>query len=151
SVRKITQGALPHPHAEPLSELPAGTRTLIAVGGGTLLDAAKLRRAERHPAVGLVAVPSIWGSGAEASPVAVAREGGRKVVRMGPEYLPDARVVWPELAATLPERLARRACGDAWAHAVEGFLSPLASEELRREIAGLVNDMATLPIGRDPR
>ena len=151
SVRGVTELALPHPHREPLTDLPPGTRTLVAIGGGTLLDAAKVWRREQAPHVALVAVPSLWGSGAEASPVAVANEGGRKVVRMGPEYLPDARVVWPALAATVPERLARRACGDAWAHAVEGFLSPLATEDLRREIAPLIAEMLGLPLGRDPR
>ena len=151
SVRTATEAAIPYPHREPLGSLPPGTRTLVAVGGGTLLDAAKVFRRERAPGVFLVAVPSIWGSGAEASPVAVTNEGGRKVVRMGPEYLPDARVTWPALADTLPERLARRACGDAWVHALEGFLSPLASEDLRREIAGLMGVMLDLPLSNDPR
>ena len=151
SVRSAVRVGIPYPQVEPGEDLPPATRTLVAVGGGTLLDAAKVFRRERAPQVFLVAIPSIWGSGAEASPVAVISEGGRKVIRMGPEYLPDARVLWPSLAGTIPDRLARRACGDAWAHALEGFLSPLASEDLRHEIAALMRAMLDLPLSRDPR
>jgi alcohol dehydrogenase class IV len=59
-------------------------------------------------------------------------------------------VVWPELAATIPAERARMACGDVWAHALEGFLSPLAKPELRRELAGLLQEMLRLPLGNDP-
>jgi alcohol dehydrogenase class IV len=125
--------------------------TLIAVGGGTLIDAAKLRvRAQARP-VRLIAIPSIWGSGAEASPIAIGREEGRKVVHMAEELVPDVRVVWPELGETVPPERARIACGDAWAHALEGFLSPLAKDELRRDLAAVIVNMLALPIGYDPR
>jgi alcohol dehydrogenase class IV len=142
---------LPHPLVGSLAGLPDAARTLIAMGGGTLLDAAKIFRAESRPALRLIAVPSIWGSGAEASPVAVAQEGLRKRIRIGERYLPDVRVLWPELADSLPESRARQACGDAWSHALEGFLSPLADSPLRRRIAALLRRMRELPLGRDAR
>src|SRR5688572_18872512 len=63
--------------------------TLIVVGGGALMDRAKLvRRSFR-----LIVVPSIWGSGAEVSPVAV---GEDKHATVDPQLLPDVRVDWPE-------------------------------------------------------
>jgi alcohol dehydrogenase class IV len=99
----------------------------------------------------LVAIPSLWGSGAEASPVAVTLEGGRKVIRLDPAYIPDVRVSWPELAESIPPLLARRACGDVWSHALEGFLSPLASNNLRGELANLVSSLLQIPIGKDAR
>jgi alcohol dehydrogenase class IV len=152
SVRARSESALPYPTREPLAALEPATRTLVVVGGGTLMDAAKVFRHEQAPSVSLVAIPSIWGSGAEASPVAIeTRADGRKVIRMGPEYLPDVRVQWPELADSLPPRLARHACGDAWSHALEGLLSPLASEELRADIGNVLSAMLDLPIGADPR
>ncbi|HEV7921436.1 MAG TPA: iron-containing alcohol dehydrogenase [Thermoanaerobaculia bacterium] len=127
------------------------SHNLIVIGGGTLIDEAKRFVYDEAPRVRLIAIPSIWGSGAEASPVVVLNRDGRKEIRMGEEYLPHARAVWPELAATLPAGRAREACGDAWAHAIEGFLSPLATEELRIEIAALMGEMIAVGIGNDAR
>ncbi|HEX6880778.1 MAG TPA: hypothetical protein VF135_10470, partial [Terriglobales bacterium] len=45
-------------------DLPEGAETLIVAGGGTLIDRAKVFRKNTHPALKLVAIPSIWGSGA---------------------------------------------------------------------------------------
>lgn len=152
SVRTRSESTLPFPHRVPLAPLDANTRMLIVIGGGTLMDAAKVFRHERAPTVSLVAIPSIWGSGAESSPVAVETgEDGRKIIRMGAEYLPDVRVQWPELADSIPSRLARHACGDAWSHLLEGFLSPLASDELLVESAPALSAMLELSIGADPR
>jgi len=151
SVAARTGASLPHSVLDPQAALPDATRTLIAVGGGTLMDAAKIFRAESRPDLRLIAIPSVWGSGAEASPVAVAQDGLRKRIRLGDQYVPDVRVRWPELADSLSDRGIRRACGDAWSHALEAFLSPLADAPLRRAIAALIGRMLELPIGRDPR
>jgi len=75
----------------------------------------------------------------------------RKEIHMGEGFLPNARVVWPELAVTVPPTLARYACGDSWSHALEGFLCPLAHDALRREIATLMAEMLALPLAPDPR
>src|SRR5262249_50055092 len=103
SVAGRVAAALPHPLLEPLAGLPTTTRTLIAVGGGTLIDAAKVFRVETAPGLRLIAIPSVWGSGAEASPVAVAQDGLRKRIRVGTQYVPDVRVLWPELGDSLPD------------------------------------------------
>ena len=85
---------------------------VICIGGGTLLDIAKAWRADRSPAIRLIAVPSVWGSGAEVSPIVVLNDGGKKMIRMDDRFLPDEVVYWPELAQGLPERVARAGCGD---------------------------------------
>jgi alcohol dehydrogenase class IV len=146
SVRSQVEQELGINSVHDLRELGKQTDTLIAVGGGTLLDEAKAWAAEVCPDVRLVAIPSIWGSGAEASPIAVLNRGSEKQIRIGPEYLPEIRVEWPELAKSVPEALAAWACGDVWAHALEGFLSPLAGDSLRAEIAILVREMLEAPI-----
>lgn len=115
-----------------------GVSRLIVLGGGTLIDRAKFWRAERSPQTWLLAIPSIWGSGAEASQVAVRTENDKKVPHVGMQFQPDARAIWPELAALVPACRARWGCGDTWSHALEGFLSPLSSPELREEIAGFI-------------
>src|SRR5262249_30989246 len=51
----------------------------------------------------------------------------------------------------VPRRLVRYACGDTWAHALEGFLSPLAGDALRQEIAALVTELLALPFEADAR
>lgn len=122
------------PDAEP----PAGIRTLVVIGGGSLIDHAKLWRRDRSPATRLVAVPSLWGSGADASPVAVRTQDGRKVFELAESLRPDARATWPELAAHVPPALARAGYGDTWSHALEALFSPLASEALRARTADFI-------------
>jgi alcohol dehydrogenase class IV len=142
---------LPFQQAADLDSLPADLETLIVIGGGTLMDRAKLWRASQSPRTRLIVIPSIWGSGAEVSPVAVIDRDGAKEIRVGEELIPDIRCLWPELADDLPEVLARHGCGDAWAHALEGFLSPLAGPELQVELAELLGEMALMPLSADPR
>ncbi|HBD10158.1 MAG TPA: hypothetical protein DCZ69_18040 [Syntrophobacteraceae bacterium] len=55
--------------------------------------------------------------------------------------MPDRYSFWPELASSIPRHLAQYGCGDCWAHALEGFFSPLGSPALRQEIAGLIQEM----------
>ena len=133
--------ALPWPVAEPLQPLPPGTQSLVVIGGGALIDEAKAYRAREARTVRLIAVASRWGSGAEASPVTVLDRSGRKEIHLDAAWLPDATVEWPELALSLPESLARQGCADALSHAVEGFLSPIAAEPLRAEIAEVIRRM----------
>ena len=134
----------------PVFESQPGADTLVVVGGGTLIDEAKGWRFEQAPGVQLVAIPSIWGSGAEASPVLVRNREGRKVIQVDPRFKPDFRVLWPELAVSISRERARIACGDVWAHAIEGFLSPLATAELRADLAALMMRMLALPLANAP-
>jgi alcohol dehydrogenase class IV len=151
SIRERVGNQLPWLPISPDEPLPADLETLVVIGGGTLIDRAKLVAKTRSPALRLVAVPSLWGSGAEASPIAVTDAKGKKEIRMDPRFIPDHRVIWPELAASLSAAAARHGCGDCWAHALEGFLSPLATESLRGELAELMRHMLSLPLGNDPR
>lgn len=123
-----------------------GVEWLLAVGGGKLIDEAKVLRAE-HPQVKLAALPTLWGSGAEASPIAVLNVDGKKVIRMGPEMLPEVIVSYPDFAKTLSSEFIKHACGDAWSHALEGFLSPLGTDETRADLAAVMKRMRQQPIG----
>ncbi len=62
---------LPFHPVPSFDDIPAETKTLIVSGGGSLMDQAKYFRARLRPELNLVLIPSIWGSGAEASPIAV--------------------------------------------------------------------------------
>lgn len=137
---------------ENLEQIDSGVETLIVVGGGEVLDRCKYWRNHTRPQIILVAIPSLWGSGAEVSPIVVLNTPqGEKEIHIGDEYLPDIRSVLPELTHTLTEQHAFFACGDVWAHALEGFLSPLASNELRAEMANLIEEILALPLGNDAR
>ncbi len=135
--------------AAPAASTPIAT--VIAIGAGAFLDRVKLGWRERAPDAALVAVPTLWGSGAEASPVAVWTEGGKKQFRLDQALRPTAVAYHPGFAATVSPDQARAACGDVWAHAVEGFLSPLAGDALRTELAALIGELLVLPPASDAR
>lgn len=104
-------------------------RAVVAVGGGTVLDHAKLVAAvQDHPDLmqrivvpqrcglvqltapyprraPLVAVPTTLGTGAEVSPVATVETDGAKRLVLGSQLRPDAYVHDDELTATLPADL----------------------------------------------
>jgi alcohol dehydrogenase class IV len=109
----------------------AGQARVVAIGGGSFLDRVKLWRCETSPQTWLCAVASLWGSGAEASPIAVRVESGEKIAHMNAVLRPEARAVWPELASMIPAHLARWGYGDTLTHAVEAFLSPLGGDDNR--------------------
>jgi alcohol dehydrogenase class IV len=150
SVAQRVAASLPHPLVTE-GDVPPRTPTVVAVGGGALIDRAKAAIKRDGRAARLVAVPSRWGAGAEVSPVLVLDGQQGKEVSVSPAYVPDARGFWPELAATLDERAALDGCADAWAHALEALVSPLASADTRNDAAELVEELAALPVGRDPR
>ncbi|WP_295394864.1 iron-containing alcohol dehydrogenase [uncultured Thiodictyon sp.] len=144
-------GSLRCPWVADLNQLPQDLDTLVVVGGGRRIDQAKWWRVQHRPGLRLVAIATIWGSGAENSPIAVLDHDGVKEIHLGEQYLPDVRCTFPEFAQEIPLSLARSGCGDVWTHALEGFLSPLADRPLREELAALIGDLLGLPIGRDPR
>jgi alcohol dehydrogenase class IV len=149
SLAALTASLAPFPQGEPCEALPSDLDTLIAVGGGALMDRAKLAARECGRPVRLIAVPSLWGSGAEASPIVVLDREGAKEIHVDAKYVPDGRSIWPELMASIPDDRARYGCGDCWAHALEGFLSPLASDELRQDLADLMRRMLNTRLGKD--
>ena len=124
---------------------PEGMRQLLVVGGGSLIDHAKFECAARK--LRLIAIPSIWGSGAENTPIVVLDKDGRKSFQVGEKFFPHARSIWPELANTVSERRRMAGCGDCWTHALEGFLSPVASEGLRLEMAELIRTLIDTTLG----
>jgi alcohol dehydrogenase class IV len=150
SVAARANGTLPWPRATLAEAVTQGLDTLVVIGGGTMIDEAKAAVRDAGRPRRLVVIPSIWGSGAEASPVVVLNREGKKQIRIDRKYLPDYCVCWPELAKSVPADRARQACGDCWAHALEGFLSPLATDNVRDELSRVIQDMSATPLGNNP-
>jgi alcohol dehydrogenase class IV len=146
SVRDRVAARIGLPLIDAPDGLPVDAETLLVVGGGTAIDRAKHFRMTHRPALRLIAIPSLWGSGAEVSPIAVLN-CGKKDIYFSDDLVPDRYVVWSELAQSGPPDLLRFACGDVWAHAFEAFCSPLATEAIRAQAAELMSEIATYPLG----
>lgn len=119
-----------------------GCDGVLAVGGGSVLDSAKLiallatnagtaadymgRPQARHgPAAPLVAVPTTAGTGSEASPSAgIHPDAATASLGMNSRHLvPALAVLDPELSLSLPARLTAATGIDALSHCIEGYLS----------------------------
>ena len=112
-----------------------GPTSIVAVGGGSVIDAAKAmrlfhespeltlreltlpfldarKRVAHYPGdrahVRLVAVPTTAGTGSEVSPAAVITVGGRKVTLVDYSLVPDMAIVDPRLTLSMPPSADRR-------------------------------------------
>lgn len=112
---------------------------ILAIGGGSALDAAKLigllaahggplsayygENAVPAPTIPLVAVPTTAGTGSEATPVAVVSDPDRelKVGISSPYLVPAAAVVDPEFVLGAPDAVMAYSGIDALVHLVESY------------------------------
>jgi acetaldehyde dehydrogenase / alcohol dehydrogenase len=131
--------------------------TIIALGGGSPMDAAKVmwllyehpdidfadmrqkfsdirKRAFRFPLLGararLVCVPTTSGTGAEVTPFAVISDpaSGKKYPLADYALTPSVAIVDPLLTADLPPALAADSGFDALTHAIEAYVSVYAND-----------------------
>ncbi|WP_031174019.1 iron-containing alcohol dehydrogenase [Streptomyces durhamensis] len=123
-----------------------GARVVVALGGGSALDAAKAvavgighesvaglvgRTLEPSPdSLPVIAVPTTAGSGAEVTKGAIITDvvRGLKSGIRGDDLFPKVAIVDPALTDILPRRVALDSGFDAMAHAVEGFLARRSGE-----------------------
>jgi acetaldehyde dehydrogenase/alcohol dehydrogenase len=166
-VRRYLGGAAAHVYGEiepepPEAQIRAGVEvlerlrpdTIIAIGGGSVIDAAKgmrlfyeapdlqmrelalpfldaRKRVARYPdsahEVRLVAIPTTAGTGSEVSPAAVITVGDRKVTLVDYSLVPDIAVVEPRLTLTMPPQVTADSGIDALTHALEAGVSIFAS------------------------
>ncbi|WBB61961.1 bifunctional acetaldehyde-CoA/alcohol dehydrogenase [Streptomyces sp. WMMC500] len=131
--------------------------TIIALGGGSPMDAAKVmwllyeqpgidfadmrqkfsdirKRAFRFPVLGaaarLVCIPTTSGTGAEVTPFAVISDPatGKKYPLADYALTPSVAIVDPLLTADLPPALAADSGFDALTHAIEAYVSVYAND-----------------------
>ncbi|MGZ4307142.1 MAG: bifunctional acetaldehyde-CoA/alcohol dehydrogenase [Solirubrobacteraceae bacterium] len=127
---------------------------IIALGGGSVMDAAKAmrlfhespqlsirelslpfldarKRIAAFPQVKhslrLVAIPTTSGTGSEVSPAAVISVGQRKVTLVDYSLVPDMAIVDPNLTLTMPRTITADTGIDALTHALEAAVSIFAS------------------------
>jgi alcohol dehydrogenase class IV len=150
----VFAGVHPNPATEDVAEgaaevaaLAAGGTavTLVAVGGGSVIDAAKgialaavnpqrgraldYRGAFAHAALPLVAVPTTAGTGAETNAFGVVTDvaAGRKFYVGHASTLPAAAILDPGLTLGLPPTATAATGMDALTHALESYLSRRAN------------------------
>ncbi|GAA1665426.1 1,3-propanediol dehydrogenase [Mycolicibacterium murale] len=118
-----------------------GCDVLLAVGGGSVIDAAKgvaiLASNGGHildyegvdkaqvPIPPLVVVPSTSGTGADVSQFCIVTDTTRnvKISILGRALVPDVTVIDPRLLTTMPENLNAATGLDALTHGIEAFVS----------------------------
>ena len=132
----------------------ADADAIIAVGGGSVMDAAKAMRLfhetpelnlrelslpfldarkriaafpQKAHALRLVAIPTTAGTGSEVSPAAVISVGERKVTLVDYSLVPDMAIVDPQLTLTMPATVTADTGIDALTHALEAGVSIFAS------------------------
>ena len=120
-----------------------GFRRLIAAGGGSVIDIAKIIAAAggRHTdelyaapseirrSKGLVILPATCGTGSEVTNISILNRTrlGTKMGLVSDELFADAAVLIPELLEELPYEAFAASSADALIHAVESALSPKAT------------------------
>lgn len=118
----------------------AGTESVVAVGGGSVIDTVKLASlvagnggsAEGYLGVigdadallGVTAVPTTAGSGAEVTRTCVVSRGGRKSWAWSDRLRPRQILVDPELTCGLPRSATISGGLDAFVHALEAATAP---------------------------
>ena len=109
--------------------LDADPDTVVALGGGSVLDTAKAicKVAAEHgdaPRHGLVAIPSTSGSGSEVTSFAVitSEQPHRKVVLVSDDMAPAMAILDPEVTRTLPASQTGDTGMDAMSHALEAYV-----------------------------
>lgn len=131
--------------------------TIIALGGGSPMDAAKVmwlmyenkdinfddlkqkfldirKRAFKYPELGtqaqLIAIPTTSGTGSETTPFAVISdpENNKKYPLADYALTPTVAIVDPELTMTMPASIAADTGLDVLTHAIEAYVSIVASD-----------------------
>jgi alcohol dehydrogenase class IV len=145
----------------------SGCDGLVAIGGGSVIDAAKgIRLLFTHPGrladydvttggidritsalPSLIAVPTTAGTGSEVGRAALIQleQTGRKTAILSPHLLPSVAICDPDLTLKLPPELTASTGMDAVTHAVESYCSTqfhpicdgIALEALRHLARGL--------------
>jgi alcohol dehydrogenase len=137
-----------------------GRPAVVAVGGGSPIDAAKgiavaavnpergrdldYRRTFAQPALPLVAVPTTAGTGTETNPFGVITDpvAHRKFYVGGATALPAAAILDPELTVGLPAAATAATGMDALVHALESSMSRRAnpwSEGIARQAIRMIS------------
>ena len=132
---------------------------VIALGGGVVLDSAKLIRnfisfpedsfetlskqfVSTYPSVKLVSIPSTPNTGSESNIIAVAmNEDGKKIPYVNKTFLPNMAILDPVLLQSIPLNLMNDCVSDIMTHAYEGSISRLSNYNLQNMALNAVEQL----------
>lgn len=150
----VYDGVTPDPTFREVGEaakLTAGCDSVVAIGGGSVLDTAKLvaaagadpgrplerfagiLRVKKQPLF-LIMAPTTAGTGSETTLASVISESDthRKKQLLDPKLVPFAAVLDPELTVSLPQHITVQTTMDALTHALEAYTSTYRTAETDR-------------------
>ena len=102
---------------------------IIAIGGGSVIDMAKLIRYYAQLHIDLIAIPTTAGTGAESTKFAVCYIEGEKTSIASPAILPNKAVLMPVFTTNNSQYLTACTGFDAFAQAIEANWNIHATEE----------------------
>ncbi len=114
--------------------LQSDAELVVALGGGSVIDAAKATLLMYRQKVGkklpLIALPTTSGTGSEVTQFAVItdREAGVKYPLATEEMLPQIAILSAELTASVPANITADTGFDVITHALEAYISTLAND-----------------------
>ena len=115
---------------------------ILSIGGGSVLDIAKLVRhyaAEKGLFIPLWAIPTTSGTGAEATHFAVVYREGKKCSVEADDILPDVVMLYPPFTYNNDAYLTACTGFDAVAQAIESYWAKGANEESRSYSVKAIN------------
>ncbi len=141
---KVWDGVAKEPQVEDLERAIEAARAIqavaiVAVGGGSAIDVAKLAAALfdgrqhisevfgigllSHRALPLACLPTTSGTGSEVSPIAIVQDpaDGQKKGVISPHLVPDAAFVDPALTVGAPRQVTAASGIDALTHCIEAY------------------------------
>lgn len=125
----------------------SGSRAVVAIGGGSVIDAAKMIAVLANnplpvsayegyhqisePGLPLVVIPTTAGTGSEATRVSVITDTARrtKMMILDENLVPRVALVDPELSATMPPTLTAHVGVDTLTHGIEAYVSNRANPQ----------------------
>jgi len=122
------------------AEAARGKGGVLAIGGGSSIDVAKLAALlassgealkdvygigmAKGPRLPLIAVPTTAGTGSEVTPISIVTTGkSEKMGVVSPLIIPDLAILDPELTRDLPAHVTAATGIDAMVHAIEAYAS----------------------------
>lgn len=114
--------------------MDAGADTVVALGGGSAIDAAKstlmIIREHYKKNIVLIAVPTTSGTGSEVTQFAVISDtaAGKKIPLVDESMLPEMAVLDAELVKSVPPAITADTGFDVLTHALEAYMSINAND-----------------------
>ena len=106
--------------------------TIVAFGGGSVIDFAKAFRFYNNNHVPLVAVPTTAGTGSETTQFAVVYVNGVKTSLDDISILPDVAIVDSQFIENAPQYLKASCAMDAYCQAIESYWAKKATDESKK-------------------